>query len=375
MSDQGYVYILINSSMPGLIKVGKTTKAPNERADELSKATGVPTPFVVGYQMAVNNCTKAEQFVHTCLESKGHRINDNREFFNASMTEAINAILEYKRTLDDSDNDNEEVAIVNNNSSVPWLDVEQMANEYFLGSNNRLQDYSEALKYYKQAIKLGSPTACRALGDMYFYGSGCNVNIERALENYKEGINRGSYSCYGNMMDLYFDIGHIENASKCWDLYSEYIQYDAVSFLFCRIYFMASYKFNFRVKNIEKMLPIKDEIIKEQKRLINNNTGDYILSNVLRYMQYVFSNSSQGTIMCGQDYIQRSNEEANEIRKQKIEKANRKILGSTMIVFIISLVICSNMFEFGAGMVLSTSITYVFYKIKGPLYNDYSVMK
>ena len=44
-TSKGYVYVLINSSMPNLVKIGKTTKDPNERVKELSSATGVATPF------------------------------------------------------------------------------------------------------------------------------------------------------------------------------------------------------------------------------------------------------------------------------------------------------------------------------------------
>jgi hypothetical protein len=47
MLDPGYIYVLINQSMEGFIKVGKTARDPKERAKELSQATGVPTPFMV----------------------------------------------------------------------------------------------------------------------------------------------------------------------------------------------------------------------------------------------------------------------------------------------------------------------------------------
>jgi T5orf172 domain len=46
----GYVYILINTSFDGMIKVGRTTRDPQERARELSWATGIPTPFRVAYE-------------------------------------------------------------------------------------------------------------------------------------------------------------------------------------------------------------------------------------------------------------------------------------------------------------------------------------
>ncbi len=47
MSGNGYVYVLMNSSMRGLVKIGKTEREPEERAKELSASTGVPTPFMV----------------------------------------------------------------------------------------------------------------------------------------------------------------------------------------------------------------------------------------------------------------------------------------------------------------------------------------
>ena len=100
MADPGYIYILINPSMEGLIKIGKTTRCVKDRASELSKSTGVPTHFIVAYETNVKNCTRAEEFVHTLLAKKGYRINPNREFFNAPVTEAVNAILEYQK-IDD----------------------------------------------------------------------------------------------------------------------------------------------------------------------------------------------------------------------------------------------------------------------------------
>ncbi len=39
------VYILESSSMPGMVKIGYTKGDPIDRANTLSKSTGVPTPF------------------------------------------------------------------------------------------------------------------------------------------------------------------------------------------------------------------------------------------------------------------------------------------------------------------------------------------
>lgn len=90
--ENGYIYVMINSSFEGLVKIGKTTRDPNERAKELSSATGVPTPFIVVYYKSFANCNLAEKQIHKYLEESGCRVNDNREFFNISTTKAIEVV-------------------------------------------------------------------------------------------------------------------------------------------------------------------------------------------------------------------------------------------------------------------------------------------
>ena len=58
---QGYVYALINSSLIGLVKVGKTIKDPEIRAKEISSDTGVPTPFIVAFKVFVRNAIKTKK--------------------------------------------------------------------------------------------------------------------------------------------------------------------------------------------------------------------------------------------------------------------------------------------------------------------------
>lgn len=88
----GYVYVMINSSFNDMVKIGKTTKDPNERAKELSSATGVPTPFVVVFYKEFANCDIAENQIHKFLEDAGCRVNDNREFFRVPVKEAIEVV-------------------------------------------------------------------------------------------------------------------------------------------------------------------------------------------------------------------------------------------------------------------------------------------
>ena len=113
-SNHGYVYILSNPGMPGLLKIGMTRFDPTRRVQELSSATGVPTPFQLVYYREFHDCVAAELEIHSIFATKGLRYNDQREFFSVDTVEAINTLL----SLDD-----EEIA---NNSSLPTevLDVE-----------------------------------------------------------------------------------------------------------------------------------------------------------------------------------------------------------------------------------------------------------
>src|SRR5579884_197675 len=82
----GFVYILTNDIMPGLVKIGLTTALPEDRAKELFN-TGVPNPFNVAFR-AITSWPKAvERRTHQLL--KRHRVNPKREFFRVSVDEAI----------------------------------------------------------------------------------------------------------------------------------------------------------------------------------------------------------------------------------------------------------------------------------------------
>lgn len=83
----GYIYILINASFEGLVKIGETMRSPEERARELSQGTGIPSPFLVAYSKQVSDSVKAEKMLHQKLDQ--FRIRSNREFFRISLEEAI----------------------------------------------------------------------------------------------------------------------------------------------------------------------------------------------------------------------------------------------------------------------------------------------
>ena len=84
---RGWVYIITNKAMPGLVKVGFSTKDPVLRASELNH-TGAPHPFEVAYDILVEEPRDVEQKVHDALREK----REGKEWFRCSVEEAISAI-------------------------------------------------------------------------------------------------------------------------------------------------------------------------------------------------------------------------------------------------------------------------------------------
>lgn len=74
-----YVYVLVNESMPNMVKIGMTTTTPAKRARDINKATGVPTPWVCVWSFKCYASRILEQRVHEYLGE--HRVADNREMF------------------------------------------------------------------------------------------------------------------------------------------------------------------------------------------------------------------------------------------------------------------------------------------------------
>jgi hypothetical protein len=88
---KGNVYALINPSMPGLFKVGRTIAEPADRAKALSSGTNMPTPFEVYAYTQCNDYVFGERTAHDMLDK--YRVS-GKEFFRAPEEDII-------RTLND----------------------------------------------------------------------------------------------------------------------------------------------------------------------------------------------------------------------------------------------------------------------------------
>lgn len=92
--SKGFVYILTNPSMPGLVKIGKTIRSVEGRAQELYQ-TGVPMPFKVARSIEAPDCHELETKMHQRLAE--NRVSDAREFFRIEVKVASDALDEEHR--------------------------------------------------------------------------------------------------------------------------------------------------------------------------------------------------------------------------------------------------------------------------------------
>ena len=214
-----YVYILINPSMKGLLKIGMTNRSPEDRALELSGSTNMPTPFSVAYDEIVPDGYLAEKIIHEELARKGFRVSDSREFFSIPLKTAIQVVSQVAEQL-------------RNESG---LDVspaesgdENLGEFYFLkglkelnGSHDTLQDHKAAYASFTNAANFNVVESYFYLSHMHILGLGVPQSADAALSYLKKGGDKGDISCYKTMWDIYagntvLDVRNDKNAEVCF---------------------------------------------------------------------------------------------------------------------------------------------------------------
>lgn len=87
----GWLYVVKNKALSGsYLKVGMTSKFPYHRLGELSKSTSIPTDFELIYYVHVGHINNAERYAHALLAE--HRVSKRKEFFETTISKAVNAL-------------------------------------------------------------------------------------------------------------------------------------------------------------------------------------------------------------------------------------------------------------------------------------------
>jgi len=93
MENEGIVYILVNQSMPGLIKIGMTEGPTSEDLEKRIKSldrTSVPLPFECFYAAKVPKAREVESYMHDTF--RPYRVRAQREFFKVDAVRAQAAL-------------------------------------------------------------------------------------------------------------------------------------------------------------------------------------------------------------------------------------------------------------------------------------------
>jgi hypothetical protein len=147
---EGHVYVLINSSFPSLVKIGRTSKTPQARAQELS-STGTPGRFVVAYSVPVDNCIEVEAELHSLFAAQRHT--NDREFFELESTVVIDKLIDITngRRIDEM---NTTKRIVDTGIATLYLIRINKRNTYRIGLVNRSKMYLEQAQFKAMVVDL-----------------------------------------------------------------------------------------------------------------------------------------------------------------------------------------------------------------------------
>ena len=99
----GYVYILTNKCLKGLVKIGKTGRSVDVRSKDLYN-TAVPVPYEEYASLKTSKYAEVEELVHRILTKLTRkRVNENREFFRIKPEEALEILRDVATLLDPND--------------------------------------------------------------------------------------------------------------------------------------------------------------------------------------------------------------------------------------------------------------------------------
>jgi hypothetical protein len=91
---RGYIYCFANDSMPGICKIGMTTRTVEERLRE-ANFVGTwrpPTPYTCMYVKEVENVSRIERQIHEEFEKMGLRVSERSEFFKTDVNMVRNVV-------------------------------------------------------------------------------------------------------------------------------------------------------------------------------------------------------------------------------------------------------------------------------------------
>jgi len=229
--SKGFLYILSNPTIPGLCKVGKTTRDPSLRVSELSGATGVASPFVLLYQQPVVDADAAEAWAHQAMAARGWRHADNREFFNAPLHEIVALVFQAAAAIELSATTTQANAGGANcvNEEETLSERQQLfllGLETLTGANGGLADRDRGARLVCQAADMGEIDACIFAGKLLFRGQGgVAKNLPKVHAYLTLALEAGSTECHALLAELMVENEQRNGALHHWKAFFDHTAY------------------------------------------------------------------------------------------------------------------------------------------------------
>ena len=223
---QGYIYAMINPSIKGMVKVGKTKRDPEERARELSAHTGVPAAYMVAYATEVGDCDRAERYVHSKLAERNYRVSNNREFFSAPLNAIIGIMMEAVQLYGINEHRGalgSDLRHGGTNENREAFELFERGYELQWGAGDD-ESCREARDLFKKAAKLGYGKAYYVLGKIFDLGLGVQENPKQAQTYYSEAVYTGCAQANIAVAREYIRQGDIASAFDHWKSYLREIE-------------------------------------------------------------------------------------------------------------------------------------------------------
>lgn len=91
--NSGYIYVISNPAFAEkMVKIGFTTRKPEERLDELDQA-GLPTEYIEHYRIYTKDARKLEKRLHEYFAAQ--RFRPDKEFFKVEPYEVYQVLLKW----------------------------------------------------------------------------------------------------------------------------------------------------------------------------------------------------------------------------------------------------------------------------------------
>lgn len=203
MRSPGFVYVMTNPRLPGSVKIGKTSRPPEDSTREWNAAGDAET-LHVSDAAYFSDHDAAEYFVQEYLAT--FRDPEKPDYYQVPVEIAMRALSAAMERHVGTRTARQHNSSLYDSGAMPTSD-QTATSVYEDAESKRRESPAEAITLFKRAGRLGEPRAFIALAEMHERGDGVPADSKRALEWLEEGARSNARECFGQLADRYDESG------------------------------------------------------------------------------------------------------------------------------------------------------------------------